>query len=118
VAADTLLPHNLDESYQLGCDVGNRTDAYQKLCFKFYPKEDGNYNWIDEQAQTEIRFCWKEEKDGVLALNIEELTKPIALLLPEDYQFDPDSLKTAGKDNQILELEPGQNIRVLVHITR
>jgi alpha-glucosidase (family GH31 glycosyl hydrolase) len=41
VRGGTILPLNLDDSFSLGCDVGNDVDQFINLSFKIYPLQNG-----------------------------------------------------------------------------
>lgn len=103
VRANSLLPLTLDGTYALGCDVGNLATTHEKLCFKFYPATAGNFNWYDEHAQAEIRLSWEEISTGKFVLHIDDLIRPIHILLPDGFDFDSVSLEIASS-KKILSL--------------
>lgn len=115
VKANSLLPLSLDGTYTLGCDVGNQTSSYANVCFKFYPAAAGNYTWHDEIAQAEIRFTWEKISSGKFVLHINALTRPIHILLPDDFYFDPASSETVYGE-KILSLKDvtAKNIQVFI----
>jgi len=106
VRANSLLPLNLNDTYTLGCDVGNQMAAYEKLCFKFYPTTAGNYTWYDEYAHAQIRFSWEEISTGKFVLYVDDLIRPIHILLPDGFDFDSVSL----------EIAPGKKILSLISV--
>jgi alpha-glucosidase (family GH31 glycosyl hydrolase) len=115
VRSNSLLPLNLNDTYALGCDVGNQTTAYERLCFMFYPATSGNYTWHDELAQAEIRFSWAEISPDKFMLRINALTRPIHILLPGGFNFDPVSSETASVDkNLALKDVTAQDIQVFI----
>jgi alpha-glucosidase (family GH31 glycosyl hydrolase) len=88
VRANSILPLNLDDTFLLGCNVGNRIDAWDKLCFKFYPGKSGVYNWHDDAMKTEIRFSWEQASLNKYILRIHASLCPLHILLPKGYFFD------------------------------
>jgi hypothetical protein len=117
VRSNSLLPLNLNDSFALGCDVGNQTTSYVKLCFKFYPTTSGNYTWYDELAQAEIQFSWEEISPDKFMLRINALTHPIYILLPGDFAFEPLSSETASGE-KILSLKDVTAKDIPVFITK
>lgn len=53
VREGTILPMNLNDNYELGGRIGNRTDNYQNLTFRIYPGE-GSYQWYDYVRDAEV----------------------------------------------------------------
>jgi alpha-glucosidase (family GH31 glycosyl hydrolase) len=107
VRSNSLLPLNLNDTFALGCDVGNQTVDYEKLCFKIYPTTVGNHIWYDNLAQAEIRFSWEENSPNKFILHINALTRPIHILLPESYAF------VSGSDG----IASGENILSLIDVS-
>ena len=101
--AGSLLPLNLDGSYELGSAVGNQCDAYEQLCFKFYPGAAGEHNWVDENRQDNIGFSWEAVAPDRYFISVKGLTRPVSILLPQGFGFEPAASETACGE-QVLEL--------------
>lgn len=115
VKANSVIPMNLDKTFSLGSDVGNHTAAYDQLCFKVFPNADGEYIWYDELAQTEIQFVWEEISAGKYILQIDMLTRPIHIMLPNGFTFDQVDDKQADR-KKIVSLADAsiKNIRIAI----
>lgn len=115
VRANCLLPLNLDDTYALGCDVGNQTAVYKNLCFKFFPGLGGDYVWHDEFTQAEILFSWDEITPERFVLRIDNLTYPIHIMVPEGFDFDS-AFYASASGEKILSLTDTKekSIKVLI----
>lgn len=113
VRAGSLLPLNLDDTFALGCDVGNQTDAYMNLCFKFFPSLGGDFAWYDELNDHEVRFSWEELTPDKFLLHIKTLAYPIQILLPKRFDFDLESDETScgEKINSVTDVD-AKDIRI------
>ncbi len=63
----TILPLNLNDSFALGSDVGNRVDQFQNLCFKIYPEQKHPYTWYDfvKGQACELSYVQTEREGGL-----------------------------------------------------
>jgi alpha-glucosidase (family GH31 glycosyl hydrolase) len=108
VRANSFLPLNLDNTFRLGSDVGNRVGEWEGLCFKFYPGGIGSYTWYDKTADAEGCFTWEEISPDKYVIRVPALSCPISILVPEGFAFDQ-----AGT-----EITSGEKILSLPDITR
>ena len=47
VKAGSIIPLNLNDNLEFGGSIGNKTDEYNRLSFRIYPKGKSDYHWFD-----------------------------------------------------------------------
>ena len=114
VSADSVLPLNLGDSFQLGSAVGNQTDTYQNLCFKIYPLSEGEYSWGLEDDSPDLKLSWKKQTDDLFSLTVEELTRSVTLCLPNGYMFEGELDGSPVAQNDHLLLNPLKGLQLQI----
>lgn len=87
VRANSLVPLNLNEEFQLGESVGDQEVPREKNCFKFYPGKKGSYTWFDETRQEDIDFTWEQTAVDEFVLHVPILSSSSYIILPDGFSF-------------------------------
>lgn len=98
VKAGSIIPLNLNNKLELGGNIGNETDKYNRLSFRIYPKGKSDYRWYDYVKGKEYNISADSSKDHRgLTIDIDKMEVPVTL---EVYQKQPGKIIVNGKPLQ------------------
>lgn len=90
----SVIPMNLNESYEFGGSVGNSTESYVNLTYRIYPKDSMTYDYYDYVDGVQRQLSIQENyENGTITALVPGMASPRSL---EVYTGEPSSITIGG----------------------